>query len=392
MNNRLGQWLSDMGKYPAVLRRLAGAAGRKEAQDYGSENYRAIRQRVIGALHPPKLSLEVVDLIDETPTTRTLRMARTDGPMPFFRAGQYVNLAVELDGVLTSRPYSISSAPGEEVMDLTIREVPGGFISPYLANDVPTGSHFASTGPRGHFCYQPLIDGDNLVFVAGGSGITPFAAMLKEFAAANWPVQVTLIYGSRTEDEIIFRETLERLAHGHDRLTVHHVLSAPRSGWPGERGLLTPELLGRLLASQMGRRFFLCGPTAMVDLVTDGLARLGVASHLIRRELYGPPRDITTDPAWPAYLSADARVQLTVEGKGTFDVAVAEPLLNALERQGIAVRNVCRSGACGACRLKLLSGRVLSPEQTHLREADRKYGFIHSCTSYPLEDLVVRLP
>ena len=392
MKWRIDRWLADMSKYPQVLRRVVGMAGKGGVTDYSEPEYSAVRERTISRLHPRRMSLEVVDLIDETPTVRTLRMRRNDGPMPIFRAGQYVNLFVEINGVRTSRPYSISSAPGAHYIDLTVREMAGGFVSPYLANDVPTSMVLESTGPAGHFRYEPLIDGDDLVFIAGGSGVTPFLSMLRDFANHHWPVRVRLIYGSRNREEITFAQELERLAHGNDCLQVDHVLSEPDGSWRGATGLLDQTLLKSLLGSLDGRRYYICGPNAMCNLVIDSLGALGVPNHLLRRELYGPPAQITEESVWPSNLPADTRCQVAVEGRGEFDVAANETLLNSLERNGVEVRATCRSGECGACRLQLLSGRVVVSEQTCVREADTVHGFVHACASYPIEDVKVKIP
>ena len=101
---------------------------------------------------------------------------------------------------------------------------------------------------------------------------------------------------------------------------------------------------------------------------------------------------MTKEPGWPEGVSADAIFEVEVVGRGTVRAPAREPLLNTLERYGIVVPAVCRSGACSACRVRLLSGRVFMPAHVALREADRQHGYVHACVSYPLEDLRIRLP
>ena len=96
----------------------------------------------------------------------------------------------------------------------------------------------------------------------------------------------------------------------------------------------------------------------------------------IRRELYGPPADVTKEPGWPEGLSADTVFDVDVVGQKTVRAPAGEPLMNTLERYGIAVPAICRSGACSACHVRLLSGRVFQPAHTGLRESDRKHGYI----------------
>ncbi len=108
-------------------------------------------------------------------------------------------------------------------------------------------------------------------------------------------------------------------------------------------------------------------------------------------ELYGPPDDVTREPGWPADLSAEALFEVEIDGHKTIRSPAGEPLLNALERYGLVVPAVCRSGECSACRVRLLSGQVFMPAHTGVRESDRTNNYIHACVSYPLENLRVRI-
>lgn len=116
------------------------------------------------------------------------------------------------------------------------------------------------------------------------------------------------------------------------------------------------------------------------------LIQLGVPDHKIRREIYGPPANVTKEPGWPEGLAEDTLFDVDVLGARTIQAPAGEPLLNTLERFGIIVPAICRSGACSACRVRLLSGRVFQPAHTGLRESDRQHGHIHACVSYPSED------
>ena len=134
----------------------------------------------------------------------------------------------------------------------------------------------------------------------------------------------------------------------------------------------------------------------MYDFCLDALVGLGVPQHKIKRELYGPPDDVTQEPGWPKGLGAGARFDVEVEASSheapvTIRASAGEPLLNSLERHGLVVPAVCRAGECSQCRVRLLSGRVYMPAHTGLRESDRQHGYIHACVSYPLQDLRIRL-
>ena len=111
----------------------------------------------------------------------------------------------------------------------------------------------------------------------------------------------------------------------------------------------------------------------------------------VKRELFGPPEDVTQEPGWPKEMAADQIWRVEIAGKKHIQAPASEPLMNSLERHGIVVPAVCRAGSCSACRIRLLSGRVFLPAGARLRESDRKNGYIHSCVAYPLEDLTIRL-
>lgn len=384
-------WLRDVGAHLSVAQKRKQLRRPGEGEDYTHERFDGLVPRVVEPIHPRRMALRVAKILRETASTRTLRLERTDGHLPPFRPGQYVNLYVEIDGVRTSRPYSISSAPGVGHLDLTVRRKEGGFVSPYLLKGVKRGAELESSGPAGRFYHEPLIDGGDLVFLAGGSGITPFASLIRDAVRRERPLSIHLIYGSRVPDDVIFGRELERLAKGSSSIRYTPVISDPPGGYEGPTGFLTAGLLRDLLGEVEGRTFYLCGPNAMLDLCLGALAELGVPPWKIRRELYGPPDDVTAQPGWPEGLAADAAFTVTVEGGPTFEASASEPLINSLEREGVVVPALCRSGECGACRMRLLDGTVFMPEDAGIRESDRRFGYVHACVAYPIEDVRVRL-
>ncbi len=388
MAERWAWILDDLGQYGQIWRQSRERIESDSGRDYAAERDRV--RRTVEAIHPPRMQLRVDQVIRETATTRTLRMSRVDGRLPPFRAGQYVNLFLTVDGVRTSRPYSISSAPGAGWIDLTVREKPDGFVSRHLVAAVAEGDGFESTGPKGVFHHEPLIDGDDLVFLAGGSGVTPFMSMIRETAAQDWPRRITLIYGNRHPRDVIFGDELRRLARGNDRFRLALVMSEPPPSFRGRRGLLDTARIRRDVGDVAGKTFFVCGPSAMYDLCRGALEELDVPEFKVRRELYGPPEDVTKVPGWPEAVTAGQTFTVRV-GQAVLQATAGEPLLASLERAGVVVPAVCRSGECSACRMKRVRGEVFVPPNTGVRESDMALGFIHPCVTYPLSDLELRL-
>ncbi len=387
-------WLQDVSEHLRVSRRRKALRQPGEGVDYTADAYRGVVERVVSALHPRRMRLCVVEIASQTATSKTFYCRRTDGPPPPFRPGQYVNVFVDVDGVLTSRPYSIASAPGDELLELTVRDKPGGFVAPYLLHEIEAGDDLETTGPQGHFYHEPLIDGSDLVFMAGGSGVTPFMSIIRDGLRHERPLDMHLLYGSRTPDDVIYGAELAELAAAHPNFRYTLVISEPPPGYEGVTGFLDAELVRERVGDVTDKTFYVCGPQVMYDFCLAGLEALDVPAHRVRRELYGPPADVTQEPGWPAGVAADDLFDVVVEGRDglTIRAPAGEPLMNSLERYGVALPAVCRSGACSACRVRLLAGRVFQPSHVGLRQSDREHGYIHACVSYPLEDLRIRRP
>ncbi len=379
-------FIRDIDGYEALQREIA--ASRKYAADQTAEKGKWAR--ILDLLHPDRLSLRVSEIIDETPTAKTLRLVSATGYLPPFQAGQYISLFVEAGGVRTSRPYSISSSPRQRACyDITIRRVEGGFVSDVLLTEARVGAVLESTAPAGNFYFNPLFHSPHMVCLAGGSGVTPFMSMIREIAEAGLDRRLTLLYGSRSEDDIIFAEELEGIAARHENIRFVPVISEPGTGCRHRTGFLTAALIREVLGDTDGRTFYLCGPAEMYAFCLPELEKLGIPRRRVRREMYGPPRDVTADPAWPADVAAGKVFEVAIRGRKKIPARAGEPLLVALERAGIAVPAQCRSGECSLCRVKLLGGKVFQPQGVLLRKSDREFGYIHSCMAWPVSDLEI---
>jgi ferredoxin len=205
------------------------------------------------------------------------------------------------------------------------------------------------------------------------------------------PLQIHLLYGSRVPDDVIFDAELTALADAHPGLHYSPIISEPPPGYGGRCGFLDARTIREQAGDLAGKTVYICGPNVMYDFCLEALIKLGVPEYKIKRELYGPPDDVTNEPGWPPGLDAGTIFEVEVDGRAAIRAAAGEPLLNSLERYGIVVPVICRAGECSACRTRLLSGRVFQPAGTDLRESDREHGYIHACVSYPLENLRIRV-
>ncbi len=350
----------------------------------------ASAEEYIRKLHPDRLKLLVTDIIEETPSTKTLRLAPKDNYLPPFLAGQYIALFLEIGGICTSRPYSISSQPNQTgFYDITVRRVENGLVSNYLLDEVGRGDTLVSSGPAGNFYFNPLIHSKTMVGIAGGSGITPFMSMVREIIECGLDRSVYLFYGNKTTDDIIFGSELDRLAERFDKIHYIPVVEAPSGGYAGACGFITRDLMKEVLADIEDKSFFICGPQGLYDFCLPQVEEMGVPRRKIKQEMYGAPPNIQDYPGWPDGIGTDDVFAVKVKNGKQVEACATEPLLTALERNRVVVPSLCRSGECSMCRVKILSGRVYQPPGVPVRKSDRQFGYVHSCMAYPLEDLEI---
>ncbi|TGL59788.1 FAD-binding oxidoreductase [Leptospira jelokensis] len=351
-------------------------------------------KETIGKLHPKRIQLRVESIRIDTASTKTLVMVPVHGKnLPPFQAGQYINLFVSIGGVLTARPYSISSSPKNlKSYELTIKRKEDGFVSPYLLDEIKVGQQLESSGPMGSFHHNPLFHGYDLVFFAGGSGIAPAISMLKSFLGSPEPFRFHIIYSNSYEHDVIFIDELRKLASDHDNFTLTEFLTREVSPtYKGYRGRLDKSILQTLLQNPLAKMYYVCGPTPFNLHCANLLLSLGVKFSRVLIESNGPPPNPELMDGWPDSLHPTKEVNVKLGDHFSFQTKVGEPLLNSLERNGIFKENACRSGECSLCRVKLKTGKVFSPEEAKIRKSDRKFGWIHSCVAFPITDVEIQL-
>lgn len=347
-------------------------------------------EECIGRLHPARMRLQVADIKKETESAGTLRLVSKDQDLPPFQAGQYISLSIETGGIRTSRPYSISSPPNQTgYYEITVRRVENGLVSEYLLDQVKRGDVLESSGPCGLFHYNPIFHDSTMVCIAGGSGITPFMSMIQEVIECGLDRTIYLFYGNRTSTDVIFHDRLRSVAEKFDNIHYIPVIEEPEKGYDGAKGLITGILIKGAIGDINSKTFYLCGPQAMYDFCLKELEQLGVPARKTRREVYGAPVNVSEQPGWPEGLKEDKVCRVMVNEGSAFEAPAGQPLLVALEKNGLKVPSRCRSGQCSMCRVKLVSGKVFQPSGTPVRSSDRRFGYVHSCVSYPLEDLEI---
>jgi len=237
-----------------------------------------------------RLTWQLAELVEVVAETLRVTTIVFDVPSwPGHRAGQHVDVRLTAeDGYQAERSYSIASAPDGTRVALTVQRLEDGEVSPYLTDELRPGEKIELRGPiGGYFVWEPS-DGGPLMLVAGGSGVVPLMAMIRTRAAARDDTETRLLYSSRSEDDVIYRDELERLS-GNGLGVVHTLTDSQPPGWTGYARRVDPEMLAEVAPRPAERpRFYACGPTPFVEAVAEALVRLGHDPLAIKTERFGP--------------------------------------------------------------------------------------------------------
>ena len=222
-------------------------------------------------LHPAVQHVRIAEVVDHGGAksfTLVPDVEKGTAEMAYFRASQYVSVALNIDGAAVNKPYTIRSGPKDALgsedtsYTLTIKLTEPSYASKYILDTWKQGDSFDISGPLGDFYYQDLRDAKHVVAIAGGSGITPFYSMASAIADGIEDCDMTILYGSRTADGILLRDEIEAVAaRSNGRVRVVHVLShEEKEGY--EHGFITAELIKkyapavRRLSARRGQRRF----------------------------------------------------------------------------------------------------------------------------------------
>lgn len=356
------------------------------------------------ALHPKRQYLKIAAVTQRADDCKTFTLVpdaeKGTTELAYFAAGKYLTVFETIEGIKATRAYSISSSPKDSLegkYELTIKLVEGGLMSRYILDNWTVGTSVEVSAPEGHFDYQPLRDAQKVICLAGGSGITPFVSMANAIADGDEDFEMTLLYGSRNKNAILFKDELEAITKKCSKVKVVHVLSdkdADVSGEGIEAGFITEELIKKYAPANELYSVFICGPQQMYDFLDKELAKLNLERKYIRHEMFGEFHNPTTQADYPANVPDTVKITVTIQDMTTtVEGSSNDSVMQILEKNGISAPARCRSGECGFCHSHLLEGKVYVPKHLEYRRlADYKFGCIHPCCSFPLTDLVINVP
>lgn len=336
--------------------------------------------------------LVVARIFQETPDVKTFRLTlQGGGPLPFEHvAGQYLNVELVIDGKRVRRSYTIASAPTRTAaVEISVKRVADGYASHFLHDRVREGDRLRVSAPAGKFVFAGH-ESECVVLVAGGIGITPMMAVLRSLTDRCWRGDIYLLFSVKRRADIVFRDELAHLQQRFPNLHVRITLTADGDeSWTGARGQITPQLVRDFVPAITGP-VLVCGPDAMMTAMRALFAELGVADAQILQEAFVSPT--STDEAVAPDAPVDDATPGTVQFQRTgtsVDAPRSLTILECAEEASVQIPFECRSGVCGQCKTKLVSGRVTMDAQDALTASDRAKGLVLACQARAVRDVVV---
>ena len=325
-------------------------------------------------------TLRLTEIVEEAHNVKTFRLAHpAGGRVPFdYRPGQFLTLEIEPSGCPVSRSYTIASAPElQDWIEITVKREDHGLVSRWLHDTLKPGDCLKVRAPNGTFTFTGE-EADKLVLIGGGVGCTPLMSIARSLSGRQWAGDVHLILSFRKPSEFLFREEIAALQSRNPRLKVTVTMSNPQAEpWPGLAGRIDKTLLAELVPDLLSSRVHLCGPPAMMDAVKSALRELGLPQSQCKTEAFGTiKRNPTAKIAKTPALAGQA---VFLNSQVTLPVPQGATILDVADEANIHIDSACRSGTCGTCRVKMVSGKVRMPVEDALTEDEKAGGDILAC-------------
>ncbi|WP_112276861.1 1,2-phenylacetyl-CoA epoxidase subunit PaaE [Lentzea terrae] len=342
------------------------------------------------AFHP--LAVSAVDRVTDDAAAITFAVPDDLREVFSFAAGQSLTLRRVVEGVEHRRTYSICAPVGSSPR-IGVREIPGGLFSSWLVRDVRPGDSVEVQPPAGGFRADPAEGGRHLC-IAAGSGITPMLSIAST-VLGNLDARVTLLYGNRTTNTVMFAEELADLKNAHNtRFDLVHVLSREPRDVELFSGRLDADrlrqLLTRLVPVTEMDHVWLCGPFEMLTDAREVLASLGVAPEKVHFELFyvdePPPQLRHVENVVEGDTS---EVTVVLDGRTTITPMRRDrTILDSAQQVRGDVPFACKGGVCGTCRARICDGKADMVRNYALEPDEVDRDFVLTCQTFPVSDTV----
>jgi len=345
-------------------------------------------------------NLKVKDIVQETDDTITIFLKPPLFSKIKYEPGQFLTLIVPINGNTYRRAYSLSSSPHTDPdLAVTIKRVTNGVVSNYLNDHLKVGDRLEIMEPIGNFKLVPDKKAErHIVLFGAGSGVTPLMSIAKSILSYEPKSLVSLVYGNRSLDSIIFRNLLKDMEKKYgERFKVVNVLSRPENAWGGYTGRIDRDLTINVVnllpkLAHENTEYFMCGPEGMMDSIIEALHSLKVPKERIHRESFVSNVSADHKKDHDPNTANSVAQEVTIILDGDEHKVLVQPnsfVLEAALQAGLDIPYSCQSGLCTACRGKCHTGAVKMDEDEGLSEAEINDNFVLTCVARPLTNNVV---
>ena len=314
---------------------------------------------------------EVVSISQETPDIKRF-VFRPNANWQGFRAGQFMPVKVQIDGIFHERCYSLVSEPTDGLLEIGVKRQPNGKVSNWLHDNLKVGDVIELGQADGEFVLPEALPA-KLLLIAGGSGVTPVYSLLVEALKRNAALDVTVVYYANSEQDLAFGKEMVELAVKHPALKLQYALFTS-----GEGGKFSEQQLTNACPDFAARSAFICGPQGLMKAAADLWAAKGIAGQL-KQELFGP-----------AGLASDAvgnAMPITLRRSQQAMLHTKTTLLESAEAGGARPAYGCRMGVCKQCSCTKVSGAVRDKITGAIDSSPNTQ--VRICVSEPLSPVVL---
>lgn len=303
-----------------------------------------------------------------------------------FVSGQYITIKKEIKGNELRRAYSISSSPKSDSFTIGVKKVDRGGFSDYANTKLAVGDVLEVMPPEGRFTFQPTGDPTTIAAFAAGSGITPIMSIAKSVLESNSKSKFVLVYGNKSAKETMFYTDLVKLQLEYaNQFFIYFTNSQEKEG---------DSLFGRIDLSTVNYvlknkhkdiefdGFYLCGPEAMINLVSETLKDNSVSEEKIHFELF-TSTEILDD--LPVNVEGQTQITVTVDDEEfSFAMDKKTLVLDAVLKENIDAPYSCQGGVCSSCIARITEGKAEMVKNQILTDGEIEEGLILTCQAHPL--------
>lgn len=332
------------------------------------------------------LTVQAVDRLTPNSVSLTFDIPDTLKTEFSYKAGQYITIKKVLGGEELRRSYSISCAPNTEKLSVGIKKVSGGSFSIYANEEIKEGDLLEVMPPEGRFVFEPNGAAKNVAAFAAGSGITPIMSIVETVLSSHTESSFVLVFGNQSPNEVMYANKIKELQTKYtDRFFVQHVFSRT----PGNDGLFgrietstVNFILKNKFKDTVFDTFYLCGPEAMIDTVSDTLKEGGVDEKKILFELFNSDE---VEDTLAENLDGKTKIEVLVDDEVFhFTMNKKDLVLDAVLKENIDAPYSCQGGICSSCVARVVEGRVEMVKNQILTDVEVDEGLVLTCQSHPL--------